>query len=57
MLRELDSLHETILGAFKAVSLLTGVDLEPLVAEYGDGSTPDPPPSHSHPLTQAARHS
>ncbi|MCY4058876.1 MAG: hypothetical protein OXG44_12820 [Gammaproteobacteria bacterium] len=40
MLRELDSLHETILDAFKAVSLLTGVDLERLVAEDRGGPLP-----------------
>lgn len=40
MLRDLDDLHERILSAYKAVMLLSGVDLEKLAKEYGDAIQP-----------------
>lgn len=46
MLRDLDVIHDTLLEAMKAVSLLSGVDLEKLVAEQGEG----PLPIHHLPL-------
>ena len=36
MLRDLDAIHEDLLEAIKAVSLLSGVDLDALVDEIGD---------------------
>ena len=40
MLRDLDSMHESLLEAYKAVLLLSGVDLEKEVAEHGDSPLP-----------------
>ncbi len=40
MLCDLDDLHERILAAYKAVMLLSGVDLEKLAAEHGDAPQP-----------------
>ena len=40
MLRDLETIHENILQAYKAVSLLEGVDLEKLAAEAGDRPQP-----------------
>ena len=37
MLSDLEAIHENLLDAYKAVSLLSGVDLEKLVAAQGDG--------------------
>ena len=41
MLRDLEAIHEELLGAYKAVLLLSGVDLERLVAEQGDRALPN----------------
>ena len=38
MLRDLEAIHEDLLDAYKAVLLLSGVDLENLVAEQEDGA-------------------
>ena len=40
MLSDLEAIHENLLDAFKAVMLLSGVDLEKLVAAQGDGALP-----------------
>ena len=40
MLRDLEVIHEELLDALKAVSLLSGVDLDKLVAELGDTPLP-----------------
>ena len=40
MLRDLETIHENLLRAYKAVLLFSGVDLEKLVAEYGDSALP-----------------
>ena len=40
MLRDLEAIHENLLRAYKAVLLFSGVDLEKLVAEYGDSALP-----------------
>ena len=40
MLRDLEAIHEHLLEAYKAVLLLSEVDLENLVAEHGDGALP-----------------
>ena len=40
MLRDLEAIHENLLRAYKAALLLSGVDLEKLVAEYGDSALP-----------------
>ena len=40
MLRDLHAIHEDLLEAYKAVLLLSGVDLEKLVAELGDSALP-----------------
>ena len=40
MLRDLEAMHENLLEAYKAVLLLSGVDLEKLVAEHGDSALP-----------------
>ena len=39
MLRDLEAIHETLLDAYKAVLLLSGVDLD-RVADQGDGALP-----------------
>jgi hypothetical protein len=40
MLEDLDRIHEILLEAYKAVMLLSGIDLEKLVVEQGN--TPEP---------------
>ena len=40
MLRDLQAIHENLLEAYKAVLLLSGVDLEKLVSELGDSPLP-----------------
>ena len=40
MLRDLDTIHEALLESFKAVMLLSGHDLEKLVAEQEDSAQP-----------------
>ena len=40
MLRDLQAIHEDLLEAYKAVLLLSGVDLEKLVREFGDSPLP-----------------
>lgn len=40
MMQDLESMHETLLEAYKAVMLLSGVDLDGLVAEHGDAPQP-----------------
>ena len=40
MLRDLEAIHEDLLDAYKAVLLLSGVDLERLVADHGDSALP-----------------
>ena len=40
MLRDLEAIHEDLLEAYKAVSLLSGVDIEKLAAELGDSPLP-----------------
>ena len=40
MLSDLEAIHENLLDAYKAVLLLSGVDLEKLVAAQGDGALP-----------------
>ena len=40
MLRDLEVIHEELLDALKAVSLLSGIDLDKLVAEQGDTPLP-----------------
>ena len=37
MLRDLEAIHQDLLAAYKAVLLLSGVDLEKLVADHCDG--------------------
>ena len=38
--RDLEAIHEDFLEAMKAVSLLSGIDLEKLAEEFGDGPLP-----------------
>ena len=40
MLRDLEAIHENLLDAYKAVMLLSGVDLEKLAADHGDSALP-----------------
>ena len=40
MLRDLEAIHENLLDAYKAVMLLSGVDLEKLAADHGDNALP-----------------
>ena len=40
MLKDLEAMHEKLLAAYKAVLLLSGVDLEKFVEEHGEGSLP-----------------
>ena len=40
MLSDLEAIHKNLLDAYKAVLLLSGVDLEKLVAAQGDGALP-----------------
>ena len=40
MLRDLEAIHEDLLEAYKAVSLLSGVDIEKLALELGDSPLP-----------------
>jgi len=40
MMKDMESMHDKLLEAFKAVMLLSGVDLDKPVAEHGD--TPQP---------------
>lgn len=40
MVQELESMHDKLLEAYKAVLLLTGVDLDKLVAEHGNAPQP-----------------
>jgi len=40
MMKDLESIHEKLLKAYKAVMLLSGVDLDKLVAEHGDAPLP-----------------
>ena len=40
MLRDLEVIHDILLEAYDAVLLLSGVDLEKLVAEHGDSALP-----------------
>ena len=40
MLRDLEAIHENLLKAYKAALLLSGVDLEKIVAEHGDSALP-----------------
>ena len=40
MLRDLDTLHRSLMEAYKAVLLLSGVDLDRLVAEEGHAAQP-----------------
>ena len=40
MLRDLEAIHESLLNAYKAVLLLSGVDVEKLVADHGDSALP-----------------
>ena len=40
MLRDLEVIHEDLLTAYKAVLLLSGVDLDALVAAHEDGALP-----------------
>ena len=40
MMKDLESMHEKILKAYKAVMLLSGVDLDKVVAEHGDAPQP-----------------
>ncbi|MYG12953.1 MAG: hypothetical protein F4171_09170 [Gammaproteobacteria bacterium] len=46
MLRDLDTLHDSLLEAYKAVLLLSGVDLDQIVTEQGE----DPLPSGYLPM-------
>ncbi len=40
MMKDLESMHEKLLEAYKAVMLLSGVDLDKLVAEHGNAPQP-----------------
>lgn len=40
MLRDLEAIHDDLLEALKAVSLLQGIDLEKLAEEHGDAPLP-----------------
>ena len=40
MLRDLETIHEDLLEAYKAVLLLSGVDIEKLAVEYGERLLP-----------------
>jgi hypothetical protein len=40
MLEDLESMHDKLLEAYKAVMLLSGVDLDKLVAEHGNAPQP-----------------
>ena len=40
MLRDLEAMHDDLLDAYKAVLLLSGVDLDGLVDEFGDMPLP-----------------
>ncbi|MCY3676528.1 MAG: hypothetical protein F4Z31_07285 [Gemmatimonadetes bacterium] len=40
MLRDLEAIHDDLLAALKAVSLLSGIDLERLAAEHEDSGLP-----------------
>ena len=40
MLRDLEAIHDDLLEAYKAVLLLSGIDLEKLVAEHGSSALP-----------------
>lgn len=40
MMKDLESMHEKLLEAYKAVMLVSGVDLDELVAQHGDTSEP-----------------
>ena len=40
MLRDLEAIHDDLLEAIKALSLLSGIDLERLAEEHGDGPLP-----------------
>ena len=40
MLSDLEAIHKNLLDAYKAVLLLSGFDLEKLVAAQGDGALP-----------------
>lgn len=40
MLQDLEAIHEKLLEAYKAIILLSGVDLDKLVAELGTASQP-----------------
>ena len=42
MLRDLEAIHEDLLEAYKAVLLLSGIDLEKLVAEQRGGDSAQP---------------
>lgn len=40
MIQDLEAMHEKLLEAYKAVMLLSGVDLDKLVVEHGDSPQP-----------------
>ncbi len=40
MLKDLESMHDKLLEAYKAVMLVSGVDLDKLVTEHGDAPQP-----------------
>lgn len=40
MMKDLESMHDKLLEAYKAVMLLSGVDLDKLVAEHGNALQP-----------------
>lgn len=40
MMKDLEFMHEKLITAYKAVMLLSGVDLDKLVAEHGDAPLP-----------------
>ena len=40
MLHDLEAIHENLLKAYKTAMLLSGVDLEKIVAEHGDSALP-----------------
>ncbi|MES2160477.1 MAG: hypothetical protein V4476_04930 [Pseudomonadota bacterium] len=40
MLKDLESMHDELLEAYKAVMVLSGIDIDKLVAEQGDASMP-----------------
>ena len=40
MLRDLEVIHKNLLEAYKAVLLLSGIDLEKLIVEHDDNALP-----------------